>query len=100
MSQNVDADLPWVEKYRPKSVKEMVGFGAHVPKIREFINQIKRNNDSLAAMKEEIKNTKDLTLQKKLEADYKVKKASYSKKNSLFDGATRSWKDHLCLCNC
>jgi replication factor C large subunit len=83
MSENVDADLPWVEKYRPKSVKEMVGFGAHVPKIREFINQIKRNNDSLAAMKEEIKNTKDLALRKKKEAEYKVRQASYSKKNSL-----------------
>ncbi len=76
-------ELPWVEKYRPKSVKEMVGFGAHVPKMLEFINQIKRDNESLISLKEQIKATKSLEERKKLEELYKVKQSSYSKKHSL-----------------
>ena len=76
-------ELPWVEKYRPKSVKEMVGFGSHVPKILEFINQIKRDNESLNVLKEQIKTAKNLEERKKLEEQYKIKQNSYSKKHSL-----------------
>ncbi len=39
-------ELPWVEKYRPKRTKEMIGFTSNVKKIKDFIKKFEELHKS------------------------------------------------------
>ncbi|MBN2154592.1 MAG: replication factor C large subunit [Candidatus Lokiarchaeota archaeon] len=39
-------ELPWVEKYRPKNTKEMVGFSTNIKKIKDFIKNFEEQQNA------------------------------------------------------
>ncbi len=44
-------DLPWVEKYRPSSEKEMKGFSTNIKKIKEFIRNFEAKQNAKVKLK-------------------------------------------------
>ena len=41
MSENRKANLPWVEKYRPNALEELISHDDIVKTIRKFISQVR-----------------------------------------------------------
>ena len=64
-------DLPWVEKYRPKSLKEMVGFENLTNTLRKFIDQFFILQKQHKNLKKAIHTNADAAVQRKMKLKLK-----------------------------
>ncbi|UYP47695.1 Replication factor C large subunit [Candidatus Lokiarchaeum ossiferum] len=66
MSTSSTQDIPWVEKYRPQTTKEMVGFEKINVMLRKFLEDFFRLQKELKVFQKQLKMTTDKREQKKL----------------------------------
>ncbi|RLI64765.1 MAG: hypothetical protein DRO88_06415 [Promethearchaeia archaeon] len=55
MNELKNKDIPWVEKYRPQSLQEMVGFEDVIEKLRKFISNFLELQKKYKKLKKQIK---------------------------------------------
>lgn len=66
MSKTSPQEIPWVEKYRPQTTKDMVGFEKVNVMLRKFIEDFFRLQKDLKSFRKQLKVTTDAREQKKL----------------------------------
>ncbi|MHA1474247.1 MAG: AAA family ATPase [Promethearchaeota archaeon] len=65
MSEIKEKNIPWVEKYRPQTTKDLIGFEKIVNKLKQFLDEFFILQTKYRNLRKEIKNISDPTLMKK-----------------------------------
>jgi replication factor C large subunit len=60
-------EIPWVEKYRPRSGKDIVGFNQHLATLKQFIDEFNQNKQNFHELKQKVSETTDVAAKKRLE---------------------------------
>jgi replication factor C large subunit len=64
-------EIPWIEKYRPHSIKDMVGFRTVIEKLRSFIEEFNQTRKQYKEMKNKFQTATDPNLRRSLELQLK-----------------------------
>ncbi len=64
-------NIPWVEKYRPQSLKEMEGFEEVAQKLVKFVKNFYKYKDMRKKLKRQLNSEQDPRKKKRLELKYK-----------------------------
>ncbi len=66
MSEKKDKNIPWVEKYRPQTAKDLIGFEETVNKLKKFIDEFFKLQTKYRNLRKELKTISDpLEIRKK-----------------------------------
>ncbi len=65
MSEKKENNIPWVEKYRPKTTKDLIGFEKISNKLKEFLDEFFILQTKYRNLRKEIKNISDSALLRK-----------------------------------
>jgi len=65
MSETKENNIPWVEKYRPQTTKDLIGFEKIVNKLKQFLDDFIIMQTKYRNLRKELKNTSDPALLKK-----------------------------------
>lgn len=78
----VKDNIPWVEKYRPRSIKEMVGFENVIAGLKDFLDQFFELQNKYKEIKAKIKKTSLEQADRKLKMQYKSIQSKMSSKTA------------------
>ncbi len=75
-------EIPWVEKYRPKSLSEMMGFEDIAKQLENFIKNFRKYKKMMKKLKSQLKKEKDKRKKKRFNLKYKSIKTKFNSHKS------------------